>query len=142
LNSLGLLAITALLGWQALERFREPQAVVGFVPVVAGLTAAVANWGVARILRGPAAEDASIRLAYVHNRGDTLVSLGPVLAGALVLTTGYTVADSVVALVIAIAIVVPSVRVVGGGYTELAWPESIACGHAEAEMKHGSVPAS
>src|SRR4029077_12549225 len=29
LNSLGLLVITAVLGWQALERFRQPEAVVG-----------------------------------------------------------------------------------------------------------------
>jgi cobalt-zinc-cadmium efflux system protein len=129
LNSLGLLAITAVLGWQAFERFRQPQAVVGIVPVIAGLTAAGANWGVARVLREPAAEDPAIRLAYVHNLGDTLVSLGPVLAGALVLFTGSLSVDPLVALVIAGAIVVPTLRVVAGGHSELVWPENVACGH-------------
>jgi len=135
LNSLGLLTITALLGWQALERIREPTTVVGIVPVLAGLTAAAANWGVARVLRAPAAEDAAIRLAYVHNLGDTLVSLGPVLAGVLVLTTGSLAIDPTVALVIAVAIVIPTVRVVAAGYTELAWPEHVACGHTAAEER-------
>jgi len=135
LNSLGLLAITALLGWQAFERFRQPQTVLGIVPVVAGLTAAAANWGVARVLREPAAEDAAIRLAYVHNLGDMIVSLGPVLAGALVLITGSSAVDPVVALAIAGAIVVPTLRVVAGGHTELVWPENVTCGHARAQTR-------
>jgi len=63
-------------------------AVVGIVPFIVGLIAAAANYGVARVLREPAAEDAAIRLAYVHNLGDTLVSLAPVLAGILTLTLG------------------------------------------------------
>src|SRR5215467_7843245 len=87
-NSLGLMAICGVLIWQAVERLHQPVAVVGIVPVIVGLIAAAANYGVARVLREPAAEDAAIRLAYVHNLGDTLVSLAPVLAGILTLTLG------------------------------------------------------
>jgi len=129
-NSLGLMAITAVLGWQVVERLRQPQAVAGIIPVVAGLTAAAANWDVACVLREPSAEDPAIRLAYVHNLGDTLVSLGPVLAGALMLITGSSVVDPVVALVIAGAIVVPTLRAVVGAHKELVWPQNIACRHA------------
>src|SRR5438874_837902 len=50
-NSLGLLAISAVLVWQAFERLHEPVAVIGIVPVVVGLVAAAANYGVARVLR-------------------------------------------------------------------------------------------
>ena len=132
LNSLGLLAITVLLAWQALERFRQPHAIAGIIPIVAGLIAAAANWGVARVLRAPSAEDPAIRLAYVHNLGDTFVSLGPVFAGAVTLITGSSMADPVVALVIAGAIVVPSLQVIAGAHKELVWPQNVACGH-EAE---------
>src|ERR1051325_1268832 len=45
LNSLGLLALTALLGWQAVERFRQPPTGLGIGPFVAGLTAAGADSG-------------------------------------------------------------------------------------------------
>jgi len=132
LNSLGLLAITGLLAWQAFERFSQPVSVVGIVPIFAGLTAAGANWGVARVLREPAAEDPAIRLAYVHNLGDTLLSLGPVLAGALTFITGSSAVDPVIALVIASAIIIPTLRVIAGGHAELMWPENVVCGHAPA----------
>jgi cobalt-zinc-cadmium efflux system protein len=80
-NSLGLLAISAVLVWQVFERLHRPEPVVGIVPIIVGLIAAAANLGVARVLREPASEDPAIRLAYVHNLGDTFVSLAPVMGG-------------------------------------------------------------
>src|SRR4051812_24498427 len=53
-NSMGLLAVSAVLLWQAVERFLNPVPVNGVLPIVVGLAAAVANYGVARSLRGPA----------------------------------------------------------------------------------------
>jgi len=128
-NSLGLLAISAVLVWQVFERLHQPVAIVGIVPIIAGLTAAAANYGVARALREPAAEDPAIRLAYVHNLGDTLVSLAPVVAGALTLASGSLVADPLIALVIAGAIIVPTVRTIAGSHRDLVWQENVACGH-------------
>jgi cobalt-zinc-cadmium efflux system protein len=129
-NSFGLLAISSVLVWQALERLHHPEAVVGIVPVIVGLTAAGANLGVARVLRQPATEDAAIRLAYVHNLGDVLVSLAPVAGGAVTLVSGSPSVDPLVALVIAAAIVVPTLRTITGSHRDLVWPENVACGHA------------
>ena len=130
-NSLGLLAISGVLVWQVFERLRQPVAVVGIVPVVVGLTAAAANYGVARALRGPAAEDAAIRLAYVHNLGDTLVSLAPVLAGVLTLASGSRLVDPLIALGIAGVIILPTMRTIVSSHKDLVWPDNIACGHEE-----------
>jgi len=130
-NSLGLLAISGFLGWEVVQRLYQPQAVLGVVPIVGGLTAAAANWGVARALRESATEDAAIRLAYVHNLGDTLVSLAPVVAGALTLASGSGLVDPAVALVIAAAIIVPTARAVVGSHQELVWPENVVCAHPE-----------
>ena len=129
LDSVGLLAIATLLFWQVVERLRAPHPVPGLVPIVAGLAAAAANWGVARVLRAPSAEDPAIRLAYVHNLGDSLVSLAPVLAGTLTLLTGSTRADPLVAAGIGVAVVVPALAVFASSHRELVWPERIACGH-------------
>ncbi|HKW86033.1 MAG TPA: cation transporter, partial [Nitrospiraceae bacterium] len=93
-NSVGLLAVSALLGWQAIERLLHPQPVVGLVPIVAGLLAAAGNWRVARALREPSKEDIAIRLAYVHNLGDTLVSLAPVVAGVAIVMSGISLFDT------------------------------------------------
>jgi cobalt-zinc-cadmium efflux system protein len=128
-NSLGLLAITMVLVEQALERLGTPEAVPGIVPIIVGLIAAAANFGVARVLRDAAAEDAAIRLAYVHNLGDTLVSLAPVAAGGLMLITGSSLADPIAALAIAAAIVVPTLSAVASSHQELMWPENVVCGH-------------
>jgi Co/Zn/Cd efflux system component len=128
-NSLGLLAICAVLAWQVFERLHQPVAVGGMVPVIVGLIAAAANYGVARALRRPAAEDAAIRLAYVHNLGDTLVSLAPVLAGILTLASGSRLVDPLIALGIAGVIIVPTLRTIAGSHRDLVWPENVACGH-------------
>ena len=91
---------------RVVERLSQPIEVYGLVPIVAGLIGAGANWGVAHVLREPSKEDVAIRLAYVHNLGDTLVSLRPVAAGILVFTSGSSLFDSLFALLIAVIIVI------------------------------------
>src|SRR6266496_1561469 len=46
-NSVGLIAVSALLLWQAIERLLHPVPIQGAVPVIVGLAAAAANWIVA-----------------------------------------------------------------------------------------------
>jgi cobalt-zinc-cadmium efflux system protein len=133
-NSLGLVAICMLLTWQAVERLAEPVSVTGLIPVVAGLAGALGNWGVARVLREPAREDAAIRLAYAHNLGDVLLSLAPVGAGVLVLASGRSFFDPAIALVVAAVILVTTIRSVGGSHQELIWPENVVCAHPESRV--------
>src|SRR5713226_2904683 len=73
-NSVGLFLISGLLVWQAIERLIHPQPVLGLIPIVIGLLASAGNWFVAKALQEPSKEDLAIRLAYVHNLGDMLVS--------------------------------------------------------------------
>jgi len=127
-NSVGLLAVSGLVTWQVLERLRHPQAILGVVPLVVGLGAAAANWGVARVLRESARDDAAIRLAYVHNLGDTFVSLAPVAAGVLTLASGSPLIDPIIGLGIAAAVIIPTLRALISDRAELVWPENVACG--------------
>jgi cation diffusion facilitator family transporter len=128
-NSVGLIAISVLLLWRVIERLSQPVPVLGVIPIVAGIVGAAGNWGVARVLREPAKADAAIRLAYVHNLGDTLLSLGPVGAGALVIASGRPFFDTVVALVIAGVILVTTIRSVAASHQDLLWPANVVCGH-------------
>jgi cobalt-zinc-cadmium efflux system protein len=130
-NSLGLLAVSALVLWQVVERAFQPVPVLGWVAVVVGLGAAAANWVIARLLRKPGRHNAAIRLAYLHNLGDALVSLAPVLAGVLVGLSGSSLFDPLVAALIATWIIVSTVREVVASRDELIWPEKIVCGHSE-----------
>jgi len=98
------------------------------------LIGAIGNWGVARVLREPSQEDVAIRLAYVHNLGDTLVSLIPVAAGILIFTSGSSLFDSLFALLIAAIIVITTLQAVIGSHKELLWPENVSCGHSETDQ--------
>jgi len=130
-NSAGLIAVSALLLWQAVERVAKPVPVTGIVPIAVGLAAALGNWGVARLLREPAGQNASIRLAYLHNLGDIQVSLAPVASGVLVTLTGMPIFDPLVAALIALWIIVSTARETIGSQEELISPERMSCGHEE-----------
>src|SRR5438093_5871202 len=129
-HSVGLLFISVFLILRVVERLSHPVEVFGLVPIVAGLIGAVANWGVARVLREPSKEDVAIRLAYVHNLSDTLVSLIPVGAGVLIFVSGSFLFDSLFALLIAAVIVITTFQAVIGSHEELLSPRYVACGHA------------
>jgi cobalt-zinc-cadmium efflux system protein len=132
-NSIGLLAISGYLAWRSVERLATPVPVIGLGPVMAGLLGVVGNWGVARALRRAAARDAAIRLAYVHNLGDVLLSIAPVAAGLLVLGSGRSLFDPLIALGLAGAIVVTTVRELWRGGEALLWPPTLVCGHRDGE---------
>jgi cobalt-zinc-cadmium efflux system protein len=130
-NSVGLIIISGLLLWQSVERMWNPVPVHGIVPIIVGLAAAAANWGVARLLLKPSRNNAAIRLAYIHNMGDVWVSLAPVVAGVLLLLTSYSFFDPFIAGAIALWIIVTTAREVFESHEELIWPETIVCGHSD-----------
>ena len=130
-NSLGLLAVSVLVLWQAVERILAPAPVIGWVAILVGLGAAAANLAVARLLRRAARHNASVRLAYLHNLADAGASLAPVAAGVLVSASGRPWFDPLVAALVAVWIFVSTVREAAASRDELIWPEKLVCGHAE-----------
>jgi len=123
--------ISGVLAWQAVERFLNPVPVQGVVPIMVGTAAAAANWGVARLLWEPGRDNAAIRLAYIHNIGDVYVSPAPVAAGFLVVFTGRSVFDPIIAGAIAVWILLSTACEVLGSHAELIWPDKIVCGHPD-----------
>lgn len=130
-NSVGLIAVSGLLLWQAIQRVLHPAPVQGTVAIAVGVVAAAANWGVARLLLRPSRDNAAVRLAYIHNLGDVWVSLAPVAAGALVSLTGYALFDPLVAGVVAVWFIVTTGREALESRDELIWPEKVVCGHSD-----------
>lgn len=133
LNSFGLISLSAVMIWQGIERLLHPRPVQALMPVLIGLAAAAANFGVARLLRAPAEHNVAVRLAYIHNRGDVLISLAPVGAGVLVTLTARPAADTLMGLVVAFWLFTTTVRELGRSADELLWPEQMACAHPEPE---------
>lgn len=129
LNSLGLFAISGFLVWRAIERILFPAPVLGMVPAVIGLLAALGNWGVARSLSSIRDQNAAIYLAYLHNLSDIYVSLAPVAAGVLIVLTGRFFFDPLLALAVALWVIWTTLKAVIKSREELLWPEDAVCRH-------------
>ena len=131
LNGMGLVAISAAVSWQAVERLIHPRPVTGWLPIAVGVFGVVGNWSVARLLRPWVLHSPTIRLAYLHNLGDVYVSLAPVVAGGLVLVSGHVVFDAIFALGIGIWLMVTTLREIHALGDELIWPDDAVCPHGE-----------
>jgi Co/Zn/Cd efflux system component len=129
LNSVGLIVVSGLLVWQAVKRIISPTPTLGYIPIIVGLFAAAANLGVAKILYPIKEQNAAIRLAYLHNLGDIYVSLAPVAAGLLVLLTGKSFFDAIIAAGIGLWLIWSTVKEISTSYNELIWPENAVCHH-------------
>jgi len=136
LNSVGLLAISGLLVWQAIDRLISPTAVVGYFPLVVGVLAALGNGGVAWLLREGQDQNPAIRLAYLHNLGDVSVSLAPVVAGLLVTVSGQSLFDPLMALLVALWLIGTTVQEIRSSGEALLWPEDAVCGHEPLSVSH------
>jgi cobalt-zinc-cadmium efflux system protein len=123
LNSIGIIMISVFVVWQSVERIFHPAPTVGYIPVIAGMGAAFANWGVAKALRPVKEQNAAIRLAYIHNYGDIFVSLAPVAAGLLIIFTGKSIFDPIIAIFIGAWLILTTIREIYRSYNELIWPD-------------------
>lgn len=107
-NALSLIAIAVLVFVGAARRFADPPDVPGgWLIVVASLGLLVNAVGAAAVFR-PGGRDLNLRAAYVHLVGDALGSLGVILAGIVIVTTGWRYADPVLGVGIGIFLVVSS----------------------------------
>jgi cobalt-zinc-cadmium efflux system protein len=104
-NALLLLVAVGGIVLESIQRLIEPQPVAALtVMIVAGIGILV-NGFTAFLFMSGSHEDLNIRGAFLHMVADTAVSLGVVLAGALMLWTGQTWIDPIISLVIAAVIV-------------------------------------
>ncbi|GEO98348.1 cation diffusion facilitator family transporter [Methylobacterium haplocladii] len=100
-NAVFLLIATGAIMLEAVQRFFDPAPVAGVtVMVVAGIGIAI-NGFTAWLFASGGRTDINIRGAYLHMLADAVVSAGVVLAGLVILATGFDWIDPVVSLVIA-----------------------------------------
>ena len=99
-NALSLVVISLLIFVEAFRRIRTPEPVEGSWMVWTALAAFVMNVWISYWLHSGAKHDLNIRSAYLHMVFDALASLGVVLAGVIVWTTGLTLADPIVSIVL------------------------------------------
>jgi cobalt-zinc-cadmium efflux system protein len=132
-NGAALFVVAAMIVWDAFGRLADPPAVeprILFVVATAGL---VVNIIGAWLLHGGRGESLNIRGAYLHVLGDLLGSVGAMAAGAIILLTGWMLADPIISVGIALLILIGAWRLVRESVDVLleATPRHIALGEVE-----------
>lgn len=103
-NSLLLLVAVGAIAWEAVQRLIHPE------PVVAGIVMAVAAIGIlvngatALLFAAGRKGDLNVHAAFMHMMADAGVSAGVVVAGLVILWTGWLWVDPVVSLIVNAAI--------------------------------------
>ncbi|WP_417538545.1 cation diffusion facilitator family transporter [Marinobacter sp.] len=109
-NALFLIAAVGGIAWEAIRRFNEPAEVAGLTIIIVASIGVLIN-GVTMLLFLKGQEgDLNIRGAFLHMAADTLVSVGVVIAGVVILFTDVRWIDPVVSLVIAVVIFIGTWR--------------------------------
>jgi cobalt-zinc-cadmium efflux system protein len=110
-NSVTLVVIVIAIAYEAVRRLAHPEPVQGGVVIVAALAGIAINTFVAFGLRGQS-HSLNVRAAMLHVVGDIGASVGVVLAGVVILLTGWLYIDPLLSLGIAVLIAFGAWRIV------------------------------
>jgi cobalt-zinc-cadmium efflux system protein len=100
-NGITLVVISALIVVGAVSRLSDPPDVGGVGVLALGAVGLLGNLAASIVLLGGEREDINLEGALRHSVGDALSSLGVIVAGVVVLATGWNTIDPLVSLLIA-----------------------------------------
>lgn len=112
-NAAALVVIALAILAEAAHAFVHPATPGGTTMIVVAAVALLMNTVIAYWLQGDSHHSLNARAAYVHMAGDALSSLAVLVAGAIVKFTGWTLADPVVSVLIALFILYSSWGIIG-----------------------------
>src|ERR1700681_2230298 len=110
-NAVTLIVIVIAIAYEAVRRIANPEPVQGVVVIVSALVAIAVNSYIAFGLRGNA-KSLNLRAAMLHVVGDVAASVGVVVAGTVILLTGWLYIDPLLSLAIAVLIAFGAWRIV------------------------------
>ena len=111
-NGTVLVLVAAFVFYRAYQRFQDPTAVdAPLMLIIAGIGLA-ANLAGIMLLRKGSHSSLNVRGAFWHIISDTISSVGVIVAGVVIATTGWPYADPLVAMVIGVIILVGALRLV------------------------------
>lgn len=99
-NGAALVLIVGAIFWQAWGRLGQAPEIKGSLMMIVALLGLGANLGSAWVLFGSRNETLNIRGAFLHMVADTLGSAGAIVAGAVIIATGWTPIDPIASILI------------------------------------------
>ncbi|MBN9560380.1 MAG: cation transporter [Alphaproteobacteria bacterium] len=105
-NAVVLLVVTGGIAWEGIRRLIDPEPAAGATIMIVAAVGIAVNGITAYLFMSGRKSDLNIKGAFLHMASDALVALGVVIAGGLILWTGWHWLDPAISLVISVAIVV------------------------------------
>ena len=103
-NAIFLLITVGAITWEAIRRFGDPTVVDARIVIWVAAIGIIINTVTALLFMSGRKRDLNIRAAFMHMAADAGVSLGVVVAGFLIIATGWHWIDPVISLAIAAVI--------------------------------------
>ncbi len=100
-NAVLLFGVAAYILYEAIQRFAAPPAVIGLPMLGVAAVGLIINLVSMRLLQGGAQASLNMRGAYLEVLGDLLGSVAVIVAGLVIIVTGWTPIDPVASVVIA-----------------------------------------
>lgn len=104
-NFMSLILLSLWLAFEAIARLINPHPVGGLTVMWVSVIAVVSNMGTVLLMVRDAKNSQNIRAALIHNLADSLSSIGVIIAGFLIIKTGYYWIDPVITLMISAYII-------------------------------------
>jgi cobalt-zinc-cadmium efflux system protein len=104
-NAIFLLIAVGGISWEAIRRFGNQPDVAGSIVIWVAAVGIIINLGTALLFQSGSHSDLNIRGAFMHLAADAAVSFGVVIAGIIILFTGWRWLDPAVSLLISAIIV-------------------------------------
>jgi cobalt-zinc-cadmium efflux system protein len=104
-NAVLLLIAVGGITWEAIRRFSNPGEVAGKTVIIVAAIGIVINGATALLFSGERQGDLNIRGAFLHMAADAAVSAGVVVAGLIIICTGWHWIDPITSLLINAVIV-------------------------------------
>ena len=111
-NGLTLIALAAWITFEAVTRMLDPQPIMGSLMLSVAIGGLAVNIVAFFILHGGDKDDLNMQGALWHVAGDLLGSIAAIGAAVIILFTGWTLADPILSVLVALIIVVGGVRLV------------------------------
>jgi cobalt-zinc-cadmium efflux system protein len=112
-NGVLLVVVAIWIFVEALRRFSDPPEVAGGWVLVVGAIGLAVNLAAAGVLHRAGSHSLNVRGALLHVLADLWGSVGVIVAGLVILTTGWELADPLVALLIGVLVLGSAWRLLG-----------------------------
>jgi len=110
LNAVSLIVIAVIIAWEAVQRFQHPEPVQPLIMFGSAAIAIAMNLYIGFGLRKEE-HNLNVRAAALHVFGDVGVSAAVIVAGAIILLTGWTIVDPLLSIAVTVFLAIGTWRI-------------------------------